>query len=125
MKIFGPGNAYVTAAKKLLFGYVGIDLLSGPSELRPVAGVSAERAYCGGYVGASGAWQRLRRVWLVTTSERVLDATQAEIHEIQVGSLKRREFVQRALKNSGVFVMAKDIKQAVEIANRFAPGIAS
>jgi histidinol dehydrogenase len=121
VKIFGPGNAYVTAAKKLLFGHVGIDLLSGPSELLVVAEDSAEP----GFIAADMLAQAehgsgYERVWLVTTSQQVLDATQAEIHK-QVGSLKRREFVQRALKNSGVFVLAKDIKQAVDIANRFAP----
>ena len=115
VKIFGPGNAYVTAAKKLLFGYVGIDLLSGPSELLVVADDSAEP----GFIAADMLAQAehgsgYERVWLVTTSQRVLEATQAEIHK-QVGGLKRREFVQRALTNSGVFVLAKDIKQAIDI----------
>lgn len=121
VKIFGPGNAYVTAAKKLLFGYVGIDLLSGPSELLVVADDSAEP----GFIAADMLAQAehgsgYERVWLVTTSQRVLEATQAEIHK-QVGGLKRREFVQRALTNSGVFVLAKDIKQAIDITNQFAP----
>ncbi|MGO9243566.1 MAG: histidinol dehydrogenase [Verrucomicrobiia bacterium] len=121
VKIFGPGNAYVTAAKKLLFGCVGIDLLSGPSELLVVADDSAEP----GFIAADMLAQAehgsgYERVWLVTTSQRVLEATQAEIHK-QVGGLKRREFVQRALTNSGVFVLAKDIKQAIDITNQFAP----
>jgi histidinol dehydrogenase len=121
VKIFGPGNAYVTAAKKLLFGYVGIDLLSGPSELLVVADDSAEP----GFIAADMLAQAehgsgYERVWLVTMSQRVLEATQAEIHK-QVGGLKRREFVQRALNNSGMFVLAKDIKQAIDITNQFAP----
>lgn len=121
VKIFGPGNAYVTAAKKLLFGYVGIDLLSGPSELLVLADDSAEP----GFIAADMLAQAehgsgYERVWLVTTSKQVLDATRAEIQK-QVGGLKRSEFVERALKNSGVFVLAKDIKQAIEITNQFAP----
>ena len=60
------------------------------------------------------------RVWLVTTSERVLGATQVEIQN-QIGSLERREFVQRALQNGGVCVLAKDMKQAIAITNQFAP----
>ena len=60
------------------------------------------------------------RVWLVTTSETVLEAAQQEI-EKQIGRLKRRDRVERALQNGGVCVLAKDIKQAVAITNQFAP----
>ena len=121
VKIFGPGNAYVTVAKKLLFGRVGIDLLSGPSELLVVADDSAEP----GFIAADMLAQAehgsgFERVWLVTTSEKVLQGTQTEI-EKQIRKLGRREFVQRALQNGGVCVLAKDIKQAVAIANQFAP----
>lgn len=121
VKIFGPGNAYVTAAKKLLFGYVGIDLLSGPSELLVVADDTAEPSFIAADMLAQAEHgSGCERVWLVTTSEKVLQATQTEIQR-QVGRLKRREFVQRALQSGGVCVLAKDVKQAVEITNQFAP----
>ena len=121
VKIFGPGNAYVTAAKKLLFGRVGIDLLSGPSELLVVADDSAEPSFIAADMLAQAEHgSGSERVWLVTTSEKVLQGTQAEIEKQSVG-LKRGEFVQRALQNGGVCVLAKDMKQAVAITNQFAP----
>lgn len=121
VKIFGPGNAYVTAAKKLLFGYVGIDLLSGPSELLVLADDSAEP----GFVAADMLAQAehgtgYERVWLVTTSERVLKATFGEIQN-QIGGLRRHGLIRRALENSGVCILAKDMQQAIDITNQFAP----
>ncbi len=121
VKVFGPGNAYVTAAKKLLFGRVGIDLLSGPSELLVVADDSAEPSFIAADMLAQAEHgSGLERVWLVTTSEKVLRGTQIEI-EKQIRTLRRRQFVQRALQNGGVCVLAKDMKQAVAITNQFAP----
>ena len=121
VKIFGPGNAYVTAAKKLLFGRVGIDLLSGPSELLVVADNTAEPAFIAADLLAQAEHgSGYERVWLVTTSEKVLEATRAEI-EKQIGGLERGEFVRRALENGGVCMLAKDMAQAVAIANQFAP----
>jgi histidinol dehydrogenase len=121
VKIFGPGNAYVTSAKKLLFGRVGIDLLSGPSELLVVADDSAEPSFIAADMLAQAEHgSGSERVWLVTTSEKVLQGTQAEIRK-QIGELGRREFVQRALENGGMCVLAKDMKQAIVITNQFAP----
>jgi len=121
VKIFGPGNAYVTAAKKLLFGCVGIDLLSGPSELLVVADNSADPAFIAADLLAQAEHgSGYERVWLVTTSEKVLAATQAEIQK-QISRLKRGAFVRRALENGGVCVLAKDMTQAVAITNQFAP----
>ncbi|HTS19334.1 MAG TPA: histidinol dehydrogenase [Verrucomicrobiae bacterium] len=121
VKIFGPGNAYVTAAKKLLFGSVGVDLLSGPSELLVVADDGARPEFIAADMLAQAEHgSTYERVWLVTTSERVLSATEVEIQK-QIGGLKRREFVQRALENGCVVVLAKDMGQAIGITNQFAP----
>jgi histidinol dehydrogenase len=121
VKIFGPGNAYVTVAKKLLFGRVGIDLLPGPSELLVVADNTAEPAFIAADLLAQAEHgSGHERVWLVTTSEKVLSATQVEIQN-QIRGLGRSEFVRRALENGGVFVLAKDMGQAIRITNQFAP----
>jgi histidinol dehydrogenase len=121
VKIFGPGNAYVTVAKKLLFGRVGIDLLPGPSELLVVADNTAEPAFIAADLLAQAEHgSGYERVWLVTTSEKVLAATQVEIQK-QIRGLGRNEFAQRALENGGVCVLAKDMVQAVAITNQFAP----
>jgi histidinol dehydrogenase len=121
VKIFGPGNAYVTVAKKLLFGRVGIDLLPGPSELLVVADNTAEPAFIAADLLAQAEHgSGYERVWLVTTSEKVLAATQAEIQK-QIGGLGRGELVRRALESGGVCILAKDMVQAIAIANQFAP----
>jgi histidinol dehydrogenase len=121
VKIFGPGNAYVTAAKKLLFGHVGIDLLAGPSELLVVADDSARADFIAADMLAQAEHgSGHERVWLVSTSARVFEETQREIQR-QIATQKRRDFIVRALANGGVFVLAKDMNQAVAITNQFAP----
>ena len=120
-KIFGPGNAYVTAAKRLLFGAVGIDMLSGPSELLVLADDSAEPRYIAADMLAQAEHgSGYERVWLVTTSEAVLETTQAEIAR-QIPSLNRREFAEQALQHSGTCVLVKYLPQAIRITNQFAP----
>jgi histidinol dehydrogenase len=121
VKIFGPGNAYVTTAKKFLFGHVGIDLLSGPSELLVVADETAKPAFIAADLLAQAEHgSGHERVWLVATSEKTLIAAQAEIRK-QIVTLQRREFVQRALQSSAVCILAKNMRQAIEITNQFAP----
>src|SRR5664280_1523172 len=120
-KVFGPGNAYVTAAKRLLFGVVGIDMLSGPSELLVLADDSADpRLIAADLLAQAEHGSGYERVWLVTTSERVFTETPKEACS-QTSTLKRADFIRRALENNGVLVLAKDVKQAIAIANQFAP----
>ncbi|HUJ11780.1 MAG TPA: histidinol dehydrogenase [Verrucomicrobiae bacterium] len=120
-KIFGPGNAYVTAAKRLLFGAVGIDMLSGPSELLVLADDTAEPRYIAADMLAQAEHgSGYERVWLVTTSERILTETPKEAGS-QTAALERADFIRRALENNAVLVLAKDMKQAIAIANEFAP----
>jgi histidinol dehydrogenase len=120
-KIFGPGNAYVVAAKRRLFGYVAIDLLPGPSELLIIADDSANPAFAAADIVAQAEHgSGHERVWLVSTSPRVVEQTQQEIQR-QIATQKRREFIERTLANGGVFVLVRDLNQAVAIANQFAP----
>ncbi len=117
-KIFGPGNAYVTAAKRLLFGEVGIDMLSGPSELLVITDDSADpRHVAADLLAQAEHGSGHERVWLVTTSRRVLRETQAE-WDRQLPAASRRAYL---AKIEPVAVLAKDLRQAVAIANRFAP----
>lgn len=120
-KVFGPGNAYVTAAKKLLFGQVAVDLLAGPSEVLILADDTADPRFIAADILAQaehGSGEE--RVWLVTTSQRVLDETPREI-ERQKAALPRCELTERVLAKGAVCVLAKNMAQAVDIANRFAP----
>jgi histidinol dehydrogenase len=120
-KVFGPGNAYVVAAKRRLFGHVAIDLLPGPSEVLIIADDSANPAFIAADMLAQAEHgSGHERVWLVTTSPRVIDEAQGEI-ERQLPTRKRRDFIERALTNAGVCVLVRDLKQAVAVANDFAP----
>ena len=121
LKVFGPGNAYVTAAKKLLFGRVAVDLLAGPSEVLILADDSADPRFIAADILAQaehGSGEE--RVWLVTTSRRVLEAVPAEL-ERQQTVLPRSALTERVLAKGAVCVLAKNLAQAVAIANRFAP----
>ena len=121
LKVFGPGNAYVTAAKKLLFGRVAVDLLAGPSEVLILADDSANPRFIAADILAQaehGSGEE--RVWLVTTSRRVLETLPAELVRQQT-VLPRSALTERVLAKGAVCVLAKNLAQAVTITNRFAP----
>jgi histidinol dehydrogenase len=120
-KIFGPGNAYVVAAKRLLVGHVAIDLLPGPSELLVLADETANPKFIAADLLAQAEHgSGHERVWLVTTSTRLLKAVESEIAK-QVSGLARREFIQRALQNNGWLIQVKSLGEGVALANRLAP----
>ncbi|HNU99958.1 MAG: histidinol dehydrogenase [Verrucomicrobia bacterium] len=120
-KVFGPGNAYVVAAKRLLFGRVAIDLLPGPSEVLVLADDSANPRYVAADLLAQAEHgSGHERVWLVTPSARLLRAVQTEVKR-QVPGLARREFIERALANSGWLIQVKTLAQGIEVANELAP----
>ncbi len=120
-KVFGPGNAYVVAAKRQLFGHVAVDLLPGPSEVLIIADNSANPAFVAADMLAQAEHgSGDERVWLVTTSERILTETQMEIDR-QLPNCKRRQYIEQALDHSGASVLVKDLSQAVAVANEFAP----
>src|SRR5258706_12782917 len=100
-KVFGPGNAYVVAAKRLLFGHVAIDLLPGPSEVLVLADETANAAFAAADLLAQAEHgSGHERVWLVTTSGKLLKALETEIAR-QLPKLKRKELIDRALENNG------------------------
>ena len=120
-KVFGPGNAYVVAAKRLLFGQVAVDLLPGPSEVLVLADDSAPAAFAAADLLAQAEHgSGHERVWLVTTSEKVLQAVAAEM-ERQLPTLARREHIQRALDANGWLIQVKNLAEAVKLTNRLAP----
>src|SRR5438045_7467359 len=99
-KIFGPGNAYVVAAKRLLVGHVAIDLLPGPSEVLVLADESANPKFAAADLLAQAEHgSGYERVWLVTTSPKILKSVQTEIAK-QLPKLARRAFIQSVLNNN-------------------------
>jgi histidinol dehydrogenase len=119
-KIFGPGNAYVVTAKRLVFGHVSIDLLPGPSELLVLADDTANAKFVAADMLAQAEHgSGHERVWLVTTSAKLLKAVEKEITR-QLEKLARGEFIKRALDNAWL-IQVKTIVDAVALANRIAP----
>jgi histidinol dehydrogenase len=120
-KIFGPGNAYVVAAKRLVFGHVAIDLLPGPSELLVLADNTANARFAAADLLAQAEHgSGYERVWLVTTSGKLLKAVEKEI-ATQSAKLARGEFIQRALEKNGWLIQVKTLADAVGLANQLAP----
>ena len=120
-KIFGPGNAYVVAAKRLLCGYVAVDLLPGPSEVLIVADDSADARFIAADLLAQAEHgSGYERVWLVTPSAPLLRSVEKEIAR-QLPKLLRREFVERALERNGWLIQVKTLAAATQLANALAP----
>lgn len=120
-KIFGPGNAYVVAAKRLLAGYVGIDLLPGPSEVLVLADESADARFVAADLLAQAEHgSGHERIWLVTTSGRLISAVKEAI-ERQLPALARRAFVERILEENTWLIQVKNMEQGVALTNGLAP----
>jgi len=120
-KIFGPGNAYVVTAKRLLVGHVAIDLLPGPSELLVLADDTANPKFIAADLLAQAEHgSGHERVWLVTTSGKLLKAVEREIAK-QLPKLARREFIQRVLNHNVWLIQVESLGDGVALANRLAP----
>jgi len=120
-KVFGPGNAYVVAAKRLLFGHVAIDLLPGPSEVLVLADDTANAKFIAADLLAQAEHgSGHERVWLVTISSTLLRKVEREI-ERQLQKLARREFISRALANNGWLIQVKSMERGIELVNQLAP----
>ena len=120
-KIFGPGNAYVSMAKRLLVGRVAIDLLAGPSDLLVIADDTADPKFAAADMLAQAEHgSGHERVWLLTTSTKLLRAVEKEIAR-QSAKLPRREFIQRVLDRNTWLIQVAALTDAVALANQLAP----
>jgi histidinol dehydrogenase len=118
-KICGPGNIFVTLAKKMVYGTVDLDGLKGPSEIVIVADEKAKPALCAADLLAQAEHDPLASVILITTSADLAEQVDKEI-EIQLGKLKRRSTIKKAI-DAGMLVLVDDMAQVVELVNLFAP----
>jgi histidinol dehydrogenase len=119
-KVCGPGNIYVTLAKKLVNGVVGIDGLYGPSEVIIIADDIANAGYVAADLLAQAEHGNLPSAILITTSHRVADAVKREIED-QLKTLKRRDVVMESLEKRGMIVVVNTVNQAITLANLYAP----
>jgi histidinol dehydrogenase len=118
--IVGPGNAYVAAAKKLVFGEVGIDMIAGPSEVLVIADETANPKYVAADLMSQAEHDKLSSAILITTSEKLADKVNKEIGR-QLKYLQRTEIIEFSLENFGAGIIVETIDQAFEISNEIAP----
>ncbi|WP_018662151.1 histidinol dehydrogenase [Heyndrickxia acidiproducens] len=119
-KIVGPGNAYVAAAKSLVYGTVGIDMIAGPSEVAVIADENANPVYIAADLIAQAEHDERARTFLFTTSRPLIEATK-EALEKQCTVLPRREIAETSIKTQSAAVLVENIDQAFELCNRLAP----
>jgi len=119
-KIVGPGNAYVAAAKKLVFGQVGIDMIAGPSEILIIADKPAKASFVAADMLAQAEHDEMAAAVLLTPSENLAREVAREIDK-QLKSLTRKKIIESSLTKYGAIIITKDVREAVELANLFAP----
>lgn len=119
-KIVGPGNIYVTIAKKIVYGTVDIDMLAGPSEILVVADDYAKPAYIAADLLSQGEHDKLASSILVTFSEKQADLIEAEV-EKQLKMLTREEIARISIDNNGAIIIADNIEDGIEFANAYGP----
>ena len=120
-KIFGPGNAYVSMAKRLLVGYVAIDLLAGPSDVLVLADDTANPKFAAADLLAQAEHGSTdHRVWLITTSSKLVKAVEKEIAR-QLPRLSRRALIQADLDQSGWLIQVKTLEDGIKLTNQLAP----
>ena len=118
--IAGPGNIYVTLAKKIVSGTVGIDMIAGPSEVLVIADHTATPEYAAADLLSQAEHDVLASAILVTDSSRTAQAVAAEI-EKQLAQISRKDIARESLKRFGAVLVVDDLDAAVELANRIAP----
>lgn len=124
-KIVGPGNLFVTLAKQQVFGSVGIDGLAGPTETVVIADESANPAWVAADLLAQAEHDVLAAAILLTPSQTLIEKVEKEIESFLADSspaaLTRREIIQQSLLGRSGVVLTRDIAEAVELANFYAP----
>jgi len=119
-KIVGPGNAWVAEAKRQVYGQVGIDMIAGPSEILIIADAASDPRHVAADLLSQAEHDRLAAAVLVTDSEALAQAVQQEV-ERQLDTLPRQEIARASIDSRGKIIVAKNIEEAVDIANRIAP----
>lgn len=118
--ITGPGNLYVTLAKKAVFGRVGIDSLAGPSEVLIIADDSADPVLVAADLLAQAEHDPLAAAILLTTSPQLAQAVPLEV-ERQLENHPRKELTSASIRDWGLVVLCNSIEEAAELSDRFAP----
>jgi histidinol dehydrogenase len=118
--VCGPGNIYVTLAKRMVFGEVAVDGLYGPTETVVVGDDSADPVHCAADLVAQAEHDPLASPILITTSERLLESVRREVPR-QIARLASPKSAEAAFEAHGTAVLVRDVDEAVELANLYAP----
>jgi histidinol dehydrogenase len=119
-KIVGPGNKYVAAAKRLVFGDVGIDMIAGPSEILIIADETCDARVVAADLLSQAEHDKMASAVLITTSGELAAKVAAEL-ERQLETLPRREIARASIDNNGKIILVDSIAAAIAISNELAP----
>ena len=118
--IAGPGNIFVSAAKKLLSGKVGIDMIAGPSEIAILADDTADPVWLAADMLSQAEHDALAASILVCTNEEIIDKCAKQL-EKQLDRLPRKEVAEKSLSECGMFISVPDLNTGMQIVNKLAP----
>ena len=119
-KIVGPGNAYVAAAKKFVFGQVDIDMIAGPSEIIVIADKTAKASFVAADMLAQAEHDEMAAAVLLTPSESLAREVLQEIDR-QLKTLSRKTIMENSLAKYGAIIITASVGEALDLANLFAP----
>jgi histidinol dehydrogenase len=119
-KIVGPGNAYVAAAKRRVFGHVGIDMVAGPSEVLVIADASAHPDWVAMDLFSQAEHDEIAQAILISPDASLVDRVEQSMRR-QIESMPRRRIIESSLAERGALILVRDLDEACVLANRIAP----
>ncbi|MGM0507637.1 MAG: histidinol dehydrogenase [Fusobacteriota bacterium] len=119
-KIVGPGNIYVTVAKKQLYGKVDIDMIAGPSEILVIADKNSNSRFLAADLLSQAEHDKMAASILITDSQEIAKKVQKEI-EIQLENLNRKEIAKESIENNGLIILVDNLEDGFKISNEIAP----
>jgi histidinol dehydrogenase len=119
-KVTGPGNAYVAAAKRRVFGVVGIDMVAGPSEILVICDGKTNADWIAMDLFSQAEHDELAQAILLSPDVAFLDAVAASMQKL-VQEMPRKEIINTSITNRGALILTKDLDEAIEISNYIAP----
>ncbi len=119
-KIVGPGNAYVAEAKRKVFGVVGIDMIAGPSEILIICDGQTNPDWIAMDLFSQAEHDEMAQSILISTDENFFNNVLISMEKL-IKDMKRKDVILNSLENRGIFILAKDLDDAVSISNFIAP----
>jgi histidinol dehydrogenase len=119
-KIVGPGNVYVSCAKRLVFGEVDIDMIAGPSEILVISDGSGSPAHIASDLLSQAEHDEMSASYLITDAFNFAKRVEDELYK-QLDGFKRKKIAQASIEKNGAIVITRDIDESIKLANRIAP----